>query len=128
MIDPKSDDPHPVNPAPESARHVNSVDATIGQPLIARVMARKAELESLLAALPSDDVRTRGDITLALTTIEQLMTGDLEHVPAVVAADMNRWLEHNKHLAESAGATGLANESNATTESPPDDVAILSRS
>jgi hypothetical protein len=84
------------------ARTVNSVDATMGQPIVARVMARKAELEALLAGLPADDINTRGDIGLALSTISELLTGDIAHVPAVVAADMNRWLERNKHLAERA--------------------------
>lgn len=81
-------------------RHVNSVDATSGQPMVARVTARKQELEALLAALDPADVKGRDDINLALATIGDLLTGDLEHVPAVVVVDMNRWLERNKHLAE----------------------------
>jgi hypothetical protein len=89
-------------PAVTAPRHVNSVDATIGQPIVTRVMARKQELEGLLAQLPDDDVRTRGNIVMALDTINELLTGDLEHVPAVVVADMSRWLERNKHVAESA--------------------------
>ncbi len=89
-------------PAPASAsQHVNSVDATAGQPMVARVMSRKHELEASLAALPAND-HSRGDIELALSTINELLTGDLSNVPAVVVADMNRWLERNKHLAESA--------------------------
>lgn len=84
-----------------SPHHVNSVDATSGQPIVARVMARKHELEALLASLPEDDT-SRGDIALALSTIDDLLTGDLHHVPAVVAVDMNRWLERNKHLGERA--------------------------
>jgi hypothetical protein len=89
-------------PGVAPAHHVNSVDATMGQPIIARVTARKTELEGLLAALAPDQTRTRGDIELALSTIESLLTGDLEHIPAVVVSDMSQWLEHNKHLAESA--------------------------
>ena len=88
----------------EAPRHVNSVDATTGQPIVARVMARKAELEALLDGLPEADVATQGDIYLALATINDLLTGDLENVPSVVVADMNRWLERNKHLAERAAA------------------------
>ncbi len=80
--------------------HVNSVDATMGQPLVARVMTRKGELEAICDALPAEDTRTRGEIELALVAINGLLTGDLEHVPAVVAAGMNRWLELNKHVAE----------------------------
>jgi hypothetical protein len=85
------------DPAP---RYVNSVDATIGQPIIARILTRKHELEAALDALPGDDIRGRGDIELALATIEELLTGDLHRVPATVLAEMNRWLERNKHLAE----------------------------
>jgi hypothetical protein len=88
----------------QPARHINSVDATIGQPIVARVLARKLELEALLAALPEDQLLSRADIDLALGTIESLLTGDLSHVPPVVASRMSRWLESNKHLAEMADA------------------------
>ena len=90
---------------PSEERQVNSVDATAHQPIVARVTARKQELEALLQTLPEDDERSRDAITLALSTIEPLLTGDLQHVPAVVAVDMNRWLEQNKHVAESAVRT-----------------------
>ena len=66
--------------------------------LVARVVARKAELEGLLDALPEDDVGAQGDLYLALATINDLLTGDLENVPAVVVADMSRWLERHEHL------------------------------
>jgi hypothetical protein len=82
--------------------HVNSVDATAGQPIVTRVLARKRELEAARARLPADDVRTRLDLDLALSTVSEMLTGNLNNVPAAVAAEMNRWLEHNKHLAESA--------------------------
>jgi hypothetical protein len=88
--------------SPEPVRHVNSVDATAGQPMVTRVMARKQELEAALAALPAEEVRARGDLELALGSIAELLTGDLENVPPVVVASMSRWLESNKHLAESA--------------------------
>ncbi len=92
----------PTSVGAEQSRHQNSVDASVGQPIVARVQARKTELEALLAALPGDELRVRGDINLALNTVNELLTGDLTHVPAVVCADLNRWLEHNKHVAESA--------------------------
>ncbi|MDQ3334465.1 MAG: hypothetical protein M4D80_04845 [Myxococcota bacterium] len=94
---PDTTEPDTTEPA---ERQINSVDATAHQPIVARVMARKSELEALLAAIPESDLKERGDIDLALSTITELMTGDLEHVPAVVAVDMNRWLERNKHLGE----------------------------
>jgi hypothetical protein len=81
---------------------VNSVDATMGQPLVERVLTRKAELEAALALVPETDVRGREPIELALSTIAGMLTGDLKNVPAVVASDMNTWLERHKHLAERA--------------------------
>jgi hypothetical protein len=85
-----------------ATRYVNSSDATTGQPIVARVMARKHELEAALEALPTEDLRARNDVEVALNTIGELLTGDLTNVPPIVASDMSRWLENNKHLAESA--------------------------
>jgi hypothetical protein len=76
-------------------------DATVHPPLVARVKARQQELEALLATLPENH-HNRGDIELALGSIEGLLTGDPEHVPAVVAAQMSTWLERNKHLGVTA--------------------------
>jgi hypothetical protein len=89
-------------PEGDIPRYVNSVDATSGMPIVDRVMIRKQELETALAALPEQDVRGRRDLDLAVSTISELLTGDLEHVPQVVVASMNRWLERTKHLAETA--------------------------
>jgi len=93
-------DAAPTSPPPSPT--VNSVDATMGQPLVERVLTRKAELEAALALVPETDVRSREPIELALSTIAGLLTGDLKKVPAVVASDMNQWLERHKHLAERA--------------------------
>lgn len=92
--------PDAVAAEPAIERRVNSVDATVGQPMVDRVMDRKNELEALLLALPESDVATRDHIGLALSTIQELLSGDLANVPAVVMVDMNRWLERNKHLGE----------------------------
>jgi hypothetical protein len=78
--------------------YVNSVDATIGKPLVERVLERKAELEALLDGL--DDKPLRADIELALSTVEPFLAGDLKHVPPVVMIDLNRWLERTKHIGE----------------------------
>ena len=78
----------------------NSVDATRGQPLAMRVLARKDELEDALAELGPYDVVERQAIETALATVYLLMTGDLAHPSAVVARDLNRWLERNKHLGQ----------------------------
>jgi hypothetical protein len=83
----------------ESEHTVNSVDATAHQPLVERVTARKHELEMLRDRLPETDTSTREQIGFALASVGELLTGDLEKIPAVVAVDLNRWLERNKHLA-----------------------------
>ena len=78
----------------------NSTDATRGQPLAARVLARKDELEDALAELGPRDMLMRQAIETALATVYALMTGDLAHPSDVIARDLNRWLERNKHLAQ----------------------------
>lgn len=78
----------------------NTTDATRGQPLAARVLARKDELEDALADLRRHDSLLRQAIETALATVYSLMTGDLAHPSDVVARDLNRWLERNKHLAQ----------------------------
>lgn len=83
-----------------SGKLENTVDATRGQPLAARVMARKNELEDALAELGRHDTQERQAIETALATVYLLMTGDLAHPSDVVARDLNLWLERNKHLAQ----------------------------
>lgn len=78
----------------------NTTDATRGQPLAARVLARKDELEDALADLRATDAMLRQAIETALATVYALMTGDLAHPSDVVARDLNRWLERHKHLAQ----------------------------
>jgi hypothetical protein len=102
---------------PEPPRYLNSVDATIGQPIVDRVVARKQELEAALAALPADDVRERSDLELALSTIGEMLTGNLSRVPAIVASDMSRWLERTKHLAETP-AVAVSDHVTAPIEPP----------
>jgi hypothetical protein len=84
------------------AHAVNSVDATTGQPMFARVTARKLELETVLATLDPQDSHTRKDIEAALATLEPMLSVDPTAVPAMVVVDMNRWLERTKHLGERA--------------------------
>jgi hypothetical protein len=78
----------------------NTTDATRGQPLAARVLARKNELEDALADVGPHDMLLRQALETALTTVYSLLTGDVAHPPDVVARDLNRWLERNKHLAQ----------------------------
>jgi hypothetical protein len=81
-----------------SIRIENTVDLTRGQPLAARVLARKDELEEALAELSPYETVERQGIETALTTIYSLITGDLAHPSEVVARNLNQWLERNKHL------------------------------
>jgi hypothetical protein len=83
-----------------SGKLENSVDATRGQPLAARVLARKDELEDALAELGPYDGIEKVAIETALATVYLLMTGDLAHPSDVVAQNLNRWLERNKHLGQ----------------------------
>jgi len=78
----------------------NSTDATRGEPLALRAQKRKAELEAALTELPADDTRARNDVEIALGAVAELLTGDTDHLAAVTAADLSRWLESSKHLAE----------------------------
>jgi hypothetical protein len=86
---------------PRAPAHVeNTTDATRGEPLVVRAQKRKAELEAALQKLPADELRARSDIELALTTVDGLLTGDVEKLSDATASQLNRWLEHTKHLAE----------------------------
>lgn len=76
----------------------NTTDATRGQPLAARVLARKDELEDALADTGEHEVLRRRMIQTALATVYALMTGDLAHPSDVIAHALNTWLERNKHL------------------------------
>lgn len=76
----------------------NTVEATRGQPLIARVLARKIELEDALADCGPYEELQRTAIQTALSTVYSLMTCDLMHPPQVVARQLSAWLERNKHV------------------------------
>jgi hypothetical protein len=82
----------------------NSTDATRGEPLAMRAQKRRAELEAALAKLSADD-RSRGDIELAVASIDALLTGDVNNLGDATAADLSRLLEGSKHLAESASTS-----------------------
>jgi hypothetical protein len=78
----------------------NTTDATRGQPLAARILARKNELEDALAELGPHDTYERQAIETALAGVYALMTGDLAHPSDVVARHLSAWLERNKYLAQ----------------------------
>jgi hypothetical protein len=76
----------------------NTTDSTRGQPLAARVLARKVELEDALADCGRHEALRRTALETALAGIYSLITGDLAHPPDVIARALNNWLERNKHL------------------------------
>lgn len=78
----------------------NSTDATRGEPIATRARTRKAELEKAHDLLPIRDLRARADIEMALAEVNQWLAGDVDHLSHVTAAELSRWLEHTKHLAE----------------------------
>jgi hypothetical protein len=77
----------------------NTTDATVGLGLRARVALRKAELDAAIAS-PDTDERTRSELQSALGQVEGLLTGNLDQIPRVVAAELSAWLEASKHLDE----------------------------
>jgi len=77
----------------------NTTDANVGKSLRRRVEIRKVEIESAIAKA-STDKRVRGELEIALGELDQLLSGDLDHIPKVVAAELSTWLEANKHIDE----------------------------
>ena len=81
-----------------SDRIENTVDATRGQPLADRILARKDELEDALADLGPYDLAEREAIEEALGALYFLMPGDLAHPSPNVGRALSNWLEANKHV------------------------------
>ncbi|HUS32981.1 MAG TPA: hypothetical protein VMZ53_30975 [Kofleriaceae bacterium] len=95
----------------------NSTDATRGSTLRARVEARMRELELALSTLSPTD-RARPDIEIALNGVRGLLTGDLDHIPYVVAAELSNWLEANKHVNERHAASDAASDAEDVATEP----------
>lgn len=93
---------HPTKHKSAARRVKNTTDATRGEPIAQRARTRKAELEKALAVLPATEQRARTDIEVALAEVNQWLAGDVEHLAHVTAAELSRWLEATKHLAEIA--------------------------
>lgn len=81
-----------------SERLENTVDATRGQPLADRVLARKNELEDALADMGPHDLVQREAIEEALHALYFLMPGDIAHPSPIVGRGLSEWLERNKHV------------------------------
>ena len=85
-------------PTCPTSKNENSTDATRGQPLAARVLARKIELEDALADCGRHEAWRRTSLETALTGVYALITGDLAHPSHVTARALSNWLERHKHL------------------------------
>lgn len=88
----------PVEPAMQPRPIENTTDATRGEPLAMRAQKRKVELEHARDKLPAEDVRARNDIDVALSTINALLTGNVDRLSDSTAAELSRVLESSKHL------------------------------
>jgi hypothetical protein len=77
----------------------HTTDASHGHSLIARVEARRRELQIAAARLEPGN-HSRQDIDAALAAVAGMLTGDLDHIPSMVSADLSLWLERNKYLGE----------------------------
>jgi hypothetical protein len=85
---------------PRVAPAENSTDAHRGEPLAMRAQQRRGEFAAALAEIPAEEHRTRSDIEVAMSSIDALLTGDVENLSGPTAAALSRLLERTKHLAE----------------------------
>lgn len=61
--------------------------------------ARQKELRAAFDRLADEEgSHTRRDIAAALGALDELLTGDLDHIPPVVASQLSKWLESSKYL------------------------------
>jgi len=75
---------------------------------------RQGELKEALGRLAADgSQRTRDDIQLALDALDGLLTGNLDRIPPVVAAQLSKWIASSKYL-------GAKETRELAAESPPD--------
>lgn len=84
---------------------MTSTDKTQGLPLRERMERRVAELEQALVDVDPADDRSRHDIELALATAKSLTTGNVDRPSDAVGAQLNDWLERNKHIGIKATAS-----------------------
>ena len=89
---------------PAAPKVANTTEATTGEPLAMRAKARRAELQAAHDKLPASDKRGRDALAVAIAAVDGMLTGDTAHLTDATAADLNRWLEGSKHLAEPAAA------------------------
>ena len=101
-------------PSPKHAKNTTSAakpaaaavatDARHGQELLAKVLARKAELTQKLSALTAATRRgaaettSATDMEQALQALETLLTGDHTNIDDATASELTRWLESSAVL------------------------------
>ncbi|CAN5149399.1 hypothetical protein BH11MYX1_BH11MYX1_51960 [soil metagenome] len=100
MIAPSS--PKPTKRVRTTIHNANSVDVLRGHPLGERVLARQAELEQARDGLHEGSVELTA-IDTALSTLDQFLSADFDHLTDVTARDLTNWLERNKYLALTVG-------------------------
>ncbi len=88
----------------ETVHISSSVDVLRGHPIGERVLARQAELEEEMASIEAGSPRYIA-IDTALATLAQYLSADLEHLSQVTTNDLNTWLERNKYLGLTVGAS-----------------------
>jgi hypothetical protein len=60
---------------------------------------RQSQMKEALARLaPDGSPQTRQDIELALDALDGLLTGNLDAIPPIVAAQLSRWITSSKYL------------------------------
>ena len=83
--------------------NANTVEVLRGHPLGERVLARQAELEQARGGLSEGSIELVS-IDTALSTLDQFLGADLDHLSDATARDLNSWLERNKFLALTVSA------------------------
>ena len=75
-----------------------------GQELLAKVEARKTEIELTLAMVQADAMNGQSNqrataLEEALASVEKFLACDLEDLPSMVAGQLSHWLDSTKNLA-----------------------------
>jgi hypothetical protein len=94
-----------LNHASTKSKNAKAHESQHGNPLAERVLARKSELEAVLAGMDDTETVERSAIESAIATADALLTGDIEHPADVVAHDLANWLERNKNIGLTAPAS-----------------------
>ncbi|MCA9673677.1 MAG: hypothetical protein H6709_01380 [Kofleriaceae bacterium] len=70
-----------------------------GQGIRVACETRRFELQQALAHLaPGEASPTRTDLEAALVEVDELLVGDLDHLPAMITERLSGWLTRSKYL------------------------------